>query len=79
MRSSGYFLRKPGTTTRPMRTERGLFPIQMCMRGLISSHIQEPVSDDYRVDEEECANPFDEGSVSAPAIPNQFKAVSNCR
>ncbi|KAL5515190.1 hypothetical protein EMCRGX_G000321 [Ephydatia muelleri] len=44
----------------PMCTGQGLSPMQMWMRGLIVSHIQEPVSDDYRVDEGHSANPFDE-------------------
>ena len=44
----------------PMCTGQGLSPMQMWMRGLIVSHIQEPVSDDHRVDEGHSANPFDE-------------------
>ena len=42
------------------------------MRGLIVSHIQEPVWEDYGVEEGQCANPFDEGSVTVPAVLNQL-------
>ena len=56
----------------PMRTEHGLSPLQMWMRGLIVSHIQEPVWEDYGVEEGQCANPFDEGSVTVPAVLNQL-------
>ena len=44
--------------------------VDVLLRGLIFSHIQEPVSEEYGVDEGEYNNPFDEGSVSVPAVLN---------
>lgn len=55
-----------------MRTEHGMTPAQIWTRGLALSDLEQPVSEDYGIDDFDGTNPFDDSSVEVPEVLTQL-------
>ena len=56
----------------PLRTEHGMSPAEMWTNGLAtadSATLNQPVIEDYGVEDDNFSNPFEQGSVVVPEIP----------